>query len=54
MAALMATDPSCVAGTADSELLNEPTGVLAALTISTSYRKKKKPKNNPRKPPNFQ
>ena len=41
MAALMAIEPSRVAGTVDSELLNEPIAVLAALTITISYYKNK-------------
>jgi hypothetical protein len=34
----MATEPSFVAGTDDKELLKEPTGVRAALTITTSWK----------------
>lgn len=36
MAPLMATVPSLVAGTLASLLLNEPTAVLAAPTMTTS------------------
>ena len=36
MAAFIAIDPSCGHGMDAKELLNDPIGVLAALTITTS------------------